>query len=75
MNKRIILIGSIIFIIACFFPPTGNYSMGDLRFKGWKFLFAIEGRNPVIIWKLLLPELIAIFVGTIGIAYALKKKK
>ena len=80
MNKKIILCGTIIGILACLFPPFGSFYSGNLmRYAGLHFLFSESWMDKYstygVAWNYLCVELSAIVIATFGFAYYYGSKK
>ena len=76
MNKKIILLGTIMGIITCLFPPFRvSFNTGSVG-QGMHFIFASVLKDQASIdWNLLSVELFAISIATFGFAYCFNNKK
>ena len=76
MNKKIILLGTVVGIVACLFPPFRvSFNTGSVG-QGLHFIFASVLKDQASIdWNLLSVELFAILIATFGSAYYFSNKK
>ena len=84
MNKKIIFIGTIIGVLACLFPPFGQYINGNfMMFDGWHFItFTRIDPNKtydlatftatMITMPYFVTEIVGIIMATFGLAYTIK---